>query len=536
MMSYFKKAITILLVLVLSVVSIHAQENENNNAFELKLKGDHDFYFHLPLYDEGTFLYPISSPKMINRLGLNFSRKKMKVVTEWELRTIPDVNGQQTETTSLIPLENYLKYEGAKMNASFGLQKFAWGMADRINPTNNINPLDYNITGFEQEQIPVLSAAFSYFPNDKWKIEAIYLPYDQPDAIFWNYSEAIPAALFAKYTISDFDFINQTPVLQLVTQDKNISELSPEYGLKSGIYAGKLNYYSSGIDWSLSYVYDFDSYFSPVVYTENYLPGITTELENKINQSLPPGDAANLIYALSNTGATSIAEIDLKRKRIHRLGANAKTIIGRFGWWLEACYSITEQENSLDYTNRGSDLSFVLGTDFFYGPNDRFYANIQYTGKWVPDFYTGFYTDYPDGLPSLTGQTDEEYMQTYYYRALTQSLGFQSETWQHGVAANLNFSFFNERLKTALVAYLQIPQNYDNKEKDRCGSLALLPSIDYSPGNSLHFKLGAYLAYSAYKNPGSDDIRYDDKSSMIGLLNPYNNIYLKVSYSWNHNL
>lgn len=524
----------VFIMLSIGMLKIQAQNLTTENAFNFNIKGDHDFYFHFPLNNGGGFQYPITSPKSINNFELKISDKHIKVVSGWELRIIVPENGQQDETTLLIPKENYIRYATNKLNLTFGLQKYPWGMADMVNPTNNLNSLDYTITGFEPEQIPVFSSSMEYFPNDKWKIQAVYIPFDQSDNIFWSYSEAVPEALFSKYIISDFDFSTQTPTVEYLPQSKSISELNPEYGLNSGIYACRVNLYSSKIDLSLSYVYDFDSYYTPQITTEKYLPGITSTLEDKINQTLPSNEAAQLIDYLSNISSYALSNIDLSRKRIHRLGTNTKTTIGRFGVWLEACYSITEQKNIDDYRNRGNDLFYVLGTDFFFGPNDRFYANIQYTGKWIPDYYHSFYTDYPKGIPKPEFQDNNEYMQEYFYRTLVQPLGFQNEIWQHGMSVKFDYSFFNGKLKPSFVGYIQIPTGYDTAEKSRMGSLLMMPSLDYSNGNALRFTLGCYLSYSAYKNAGSNQTKYNDNASILGLLNTYNNLFLKISYSWSH--
>ena len=112
----------------------------------------------------------------------------------------------------------------------------------------------------------------------------------------------------------------------------------------------------------------------------------------------------------------------------------------------------------------------------------------------------------------------------------------QTEKYTHGFVASLDFNFFNGTLKPSFNAYYSLPSGYDKKEKKRYGSLLLMPEIDYSPGNSLHFYLGANLAYSWFKPRGSNKVRNDDQTDLIGFLNPYNNIYLKIEYKWNHNI
>ncbi len=517
-----------------TIFSIKTPVVAQNNNLNLTLKGYHDFFFHIPASEGGNFQYPITSPKNINLVGLQLDKGNVKLVSEWQLRNIPDQSGIQNNMVQLIPRENYVKYIGKKLDITFGLQKFSWGMADKVNPTDNINPQDFTITGFEPEKIPILATTVNYYPNDNWKIQAVYVPYEQGDAIFWSYEDAIPENFFSKYIISDFDFNTHTPEITYIEQDRNVFSSNPVYSLKSSIIGGKINYFSSIIDLSLNYLYDITPFYTPLITTETYVPGITTGLENKIYQTLPPADADNLIYNLSNIQSVRASEIEILKKRIHRFGGSAKTIAGRYGLWAEACYSITEQNGKDDFTNRGNDLFFVVGTDSFFGPNNRFYMNLQYIGKWIPNYYKTFYTHYPDGFPDPAHQDNESYMQEYYYRALTQPLGFQNATYLHGISSNFKFSFFNGKFKPSLVSYFQIPTGYDNAEKNRYTNMIFMPAMDYSNGNSLHFILGAYLSYAPYKMAGKNTVEYNDLATIPGLLNPYNNIYLKISYSWNY--
>jgi hypothetical protein len=522
------KLLTLLVIVLITGQTAIAQKSN------FSIHGKDDFYFHFPVNTGGKFEYPITAPKFVDLIGIKVNNSRLKFVSDWQIRSFVQDFGQQNDYVKLLARENYLKYKGNKLNITVGWQKFSWGMADKINPTDRLNPRDYTLTAFETQKIPVFATTADYYPSDKWKLQAVYIPYKQKNDYFWKNSDFIPDEFFEKYTISDIDFTTSKPELTFIQQNKTVIEKNPEFGLKSPVLGGKINFYSSAVDLALGYIYDYDNFFTPDIYTEKYYPGITPELQTKIQNTLPANDALALIAYLNSIQSTHISKVDLLRKRIHRFNFSAKTIVGKFGLWAEAAYSVTTQKNKNDFKNRSNELFYVLGTDFNFGANEQHYANVQYIGKWLPNFYNGFYSDYPNGLPEQDRQDDETYMQSYYYKALTQTFGLQNAGYLHALSANVKFSFLEGKLKPSILAYVQIPENYDNKQMKRYAEMFFMPTIDYSPGNALHFILGAYLAYAPYKPADADKINFDNPYTMLGLVNQYNNIFLKVSYSWNY--
>jgi hypothetical protein len=102
--------------------------------------------------------------------------------------------------------------------------------------------------------------------------------------------------------------------------------------------------------------------------------------------------------------------------------------------------------------------------------------------------------------------------------------------------AQLEWSFLNGKIKPVINGYFNLPDKYDTKEKKRYGSLLLMPEIDFAPGNSLHLYLGANLAYAWFKPTGTNTIKNNDRSDLIGYLYPYNNMYFKISYKWDQTI
>jgi hypothetical protein len=504
--------------------------------FKIKLYGDHFFQYHIPVNEDyNNYNTLITVPKLFNTLGIHIKNNNIELVSEWEFRGMADKTGEWDSLSNIRIGENYIKWNPGKINLGFGFQNYTWGVADELNPTDNLNPENYE-TGYKIEKVPVLSASVKYYPASWWSLEGVYIPFEQTDEYFFDTRDEIPAELFQEAYFSGYDLPTQRPETSLKTTEDSVYYIYPKYNYESGILGFKSSFYTPSVDFSLSYMYDSDPFYTPQIELERYAVVISQELEDYLYNNLSEEDASYIINQLSGYNTYRIKSAGLKRTRIHRLGFDVKTIVDRYGIWLESCYSITEDKNNNSYKIRNHDLAWTAGFDFFYGPNDRFYVNFQYAGKWIPGFDNQFYTDYPWGMPDENYMDNEQYMEEYYYRALAQPLGIQTEGTTHGFMAQLEWSFLNGKIKPVINGYYTLPVNYDKKEKKRYGSLLLMPEIDFAPGNSLHLFLGTNLAYSWFRPAGSNTVKNNDHSDLIGYLYPYNNIWFKISYKWDQML
>ena len=517
-----KRLVIAIVVLLITTVKLSAQEDDFDldsllETIEepktlIKLKGEHYFQYHFPLKG-GSYDTFIKAPKFINEFKLQVFHRNIEVVSEWELRGVMDKSGEWGKLSDYKIGKNYIKWNKEKFNLAFGYQVYKWGVADEFNPTNNLNPKNYE-KGYESEEIPILSVSGKYYPNENTSVEAVFIPFEQNDEYFFSYADEVPSAMFGKYSYKNIPS-GSAPQFLVNNSDKNVNVKNLEYNPKSVIAGIKANYYSNSFDFSVSYVYDVDPYYSPEIKLEKY--------------SLEAGNSSML------QSAYKTAEINLVRNRIHRLGFDIKTIYDKYGIWTEVCYSFTNDKNRLEYKKRKNELSIVTGLDFRYGPNDRFYINLQYTGRLVKDYYSGFFSDYSNGLPDTDFINDHSYMEKYFYRGLVQNLRMQSEKYLQGILAQFEWSFYDETIKPVLNVYYTLPGGYDENEKKRYGSLLLNPELEYDNGEAFKIQLGANLAYSWYKDKISGEIKSNDRADLIGYLNPFNNIYLKVSYEWNFN-
>ena len=229
-------------------------------------------------------------------------------------------------------------------------------------------------------------------------------------------------------------------------------------------------------------------------------------------------------YTMAPTYEVSVA---LKRERIHRIGLDAKTTVGKFGIWTEAAYDITESSGSDDYANRRSKLDYVVGTDFNFGPNDVGYLNFQYIGTWIPGYDDSFYADLNAGKITDLAEV--------YERALVESLGLDTEGLLQGCTANLKYELADATFTPQLTAVFAVPFIYDDTEAKRYCSFALNPELDIKPVDSFHIKLGADLAYALVK-PAGEDLQLDTSTDKIGVYTPSNNVYIKILYKWSYDL
>jgi hypothetical protein len=355
------------------------------------------------------------------------------------------------------------------------------------------------------DKIPVLAADAVWYPTDSISVEGVFLPTAQNSIYpvdFAEMADAGAAALTAKWSaalVSLYGGLGYTGYSSCAT-----ALAVPDNGPESAIAGGKLNYKSAAFDASLSYLYDRDPFYTPVV-----------------------------SVAKNGLGLPTAVSISLERERIHRFGLDAKTTLGKFGLWAEAAYSLTRNDGSSDdYEYRRSKLDYVLGVDFNFGPNDVGYANLQYIGTWIPGYDDSFYEDLLAGKITDTAAV--------YQRALAESLGLDTEGLLQGATVNVKYEIADATFTPQVTAVVAVPFLYDGKNalnqdvKRYCG-LALNPEIDIKPVDSFHIKLGADLAY-AWTKVGSGDVKLDTTTDKIGVYTSSNTVYLKILYKWNYDL
>lgn len=502
-----KKILIISLILVISLL-IHAQDEyrdlfddlsadlnetpvddtENNKdkkllgrdvKFTIMLTGDHGFEFHIPLIpDYMDFDGYIKSPKVINDFGIEIAVKNLKLITHWEFNLILNGWGDWSKFLEIIPLENYISWSPWKFTFGLGFQKYNWGTADVINPTDNINLKDIR-EPFNPRKISVFSLYIGFFPVNFMSIEALYIPFYlmPPFSLTELFEDAFGSEL--------------EPTFQNV--------INPEFfGL-----GGKLSFFLKHADFSFSYLTKVEPYYS-----------LDLDLEYVYDPS-----SDNHIYSAS--------EVEMLHRRLHYIGADFRTNVGIFGLWLEVCYSLSEDYLMQNYDIRNHQLSWTAGFDFNYGPNSDFYCNIQYFGYFNPFYDQDFYRDYDDGLPEANEV--KSYYREFYYRSLTDVLGGVTEGLLNGLSIQMKWPVLKSKLVPTLELLYSIPAIYNTDREARYGNLYIKPELEINPMEAFYILIGADLFFSWHTLEGNLDI---DESNITGANYENTNFFIEVRYKW----
>lgn len=518
--------------------------------FKLSLYGDHKFEFRMPVIpDYFNFEGDIKAPKFLNELGIEINYKDLKFKSAGKFDILLNDFGSWDKVLNLRPLENYISWSPWKVKLSAGLQYFSWGTADKLNPTDNINPRDYTV-GANYEKIPILSAAFSMYPVDFFSFDVVYVPFEQNDIFPVNYEDEIPEALFYgkkmdKTSAVKYLKTNLMAILSgIITQDDIKSEFEKytsdvnngknvnitELGFKPENFTigGKTNFRFPKVDFSFSYLYDFDQYYTPqLALINDEIKGSDATADTSLPLPYPP-----YIGNSTTTKFYRVSELKFVRNRIHRFGADIKATVDRFGIWGEVCFNMTEDYLMESYKLRNHKVSYSTGFDFSYGPNDDFYFNFQYFGDVNLGYDDKFYKDYKDGKPDSSKINDEKYMEEFYYRAMVNQLGGETEGFMQGVSLKMKWPVLDSLLTPSIAASYMLPLIYDYDREIRYGSMYLNPEFDIMPIDSFHITIGADLYFSWYDDKTDNDPVKLTTTDKIGRYHKDSSVYLAIKYKW----
>lgn len=147
--------------------------------------------------------------------------------------------------------EAYIDYEGESFDLRIGKQVYAWGKADSINPTNNLNPVDFSdLLDTDDEEIGIVSLRGRYYLGN-WTFEGAVIPAFEPN-IFPGYN--------SRWNL----FPKDLSVLPVQTRE-------PSKEFQNIQYAGRLSSSFSGWDFSASYYRGFEKFPSVFIKSDSVL-------------------------------------------------------------------------------------------------------------------------------------------------------------------------------------------------------------------------------------------------------------------------
>ncbi len=286
--------------------------------------------------------------------------------------------------------EAYLDVSLGPVDLRVGKQIIAWGRADRINPTDNLTPRDFTLLVSEDDDQRLGPFAIkTTYYIGGFSLTGVWLPHFE--------SDTIP--------------LRQPPPLF------TLREREPDETV--GQWALKIEQTGKRVDWSFSYFDGFDPF-----------PDL-------------------------GIGQVSTARVDvlLRNHRIHVIGADAATTIGRYGLRGEMAYTFTEDAGGRNPEVKNPFFFLVVGGDrtFFEYLN----INLQYIVRVVVNFRSPF-------------QIQDFIQRNVAIQQAVQTN--QLDRVQHGISLRLSHKWWNETLEGEVVGVFAITR----------GGYVIRPKVTYA--------------------------------------------------------
>jgi len=248
------------------------------------------------------------------------------------------------------------------LDLKIGRQRIAWGSADQMNPTDNLNPHDLeDILDFGRHRGSDAINLTYYIKND-FSIQAVFIPFFQP--------ANLPVGVFSDAIFPSFELPADTNV-KINEIRTVIKKPALKFGTNSTV-GFKFKAFVKTVDFSLSYVYGYDG-----------LPFLTKKTVIPIDPIIYPW-----------TWRIDV-EAELSYVRQHILGLDFSTNIKGVGVWGEAALFMLgddvrdstivnsilplippEVTDSIVLNRKKPFLKFIIGADYHFGKSS--YINVQY--------------------------------------------------------------------------------------------------------------------------------------------------------------
>ncbi|MCK5690702.1 hypothetical protein KAI87_15585, partial [Myxococcota bacterium] len=237
------------------------------------------------------------------------------------------------------------------IDVRIGKQRIAWVRADRLNPTDNLNPDDFSDFLNFGEKVPswAIKADWTII-EERLKLTAVWLPSPLP----------VTMPRYAALPLGDGS-LELPPGISVVETSTTLS--NRKYDLEHSMQALKLGGTLSSINWSLSYFHGYDDL--PLAKSVLITPLSLTELR---------------------------VDTEMKLPEVHIIGADFAGELLSVGWWAEVATTIPAREERLAVTHpfTGTPITteevslasdpytkYTLGLDYTFSGGT--YLNLQYS-------------------------------------------------------------------------------------------------------------------------------------------------------------
>ncbi len=385
---------------------------------------------------------------------------------------------------SITPGEIYLSLYLDNLDITLGYQRFAWGTADGINPTDNINPKDLSdlnnlaSTDVSDLVMPVFAAGVTWYPVDFMAVEGVVLPVFTPPGLP-DIASYLPEEL-SEMTVN-FNY--------------------PDTALPSFESGVRTIFYLSAMDFSFSYLYAWDD--TPDIHVH---AGI-------VESSEYPG----VTYGQPDS-------VDFNFNRVHIFGADFALPVGDIDLRGEAAYVLTSDVEGTDIYVKNPYLHYVVEAGYIF---DKITTNLLFSQKIISNFKK--ISDYDYALTAVNQTSsfyEEGYTINFFPLASDQRGPVMSTLMLVG-----SISLMNGYLEPSLICIYNFPDDYDdNASGTKLGSLMAAPSVTYQIADAFDIEAGARIFVSLMED-GSGSIVTDDLTP-FGMADDLDQFYLKMRYSY----
>ena len=391
----------------------------------LSLKAEHLLLGGGALSEVSSLSEPSLQPRMENRIQFYFDQNKGLALAAgllwYNLLKEDPQSGQITWQSELDSGETYVSLYNLQglWSLYLGFQYFSWGTADRISPIDILNPRNLRLSPrprlnrSRQEKLSVLGVKFQLEPISWFRLEAAYLPFYRDNQLDTRAALKGPLALMGikkppKVLGSALDFRKPTlgGRMRFDLRSQNVS-----------------------VTLGLNYLYAPDSALTPKI---------------KVKRAKDPKTGNSLPFFVAD-------ELQLEREQLHHWGFDVRLGFPSWNLWLDSVFSLNPNWSKGSYATRSPKFESVLGMDVQYGPQQRFYANFQYSLRWLPDYRESLDSlDYQstDLQPFGINQTlpfqvnrKQDYYRNYYLYQLSDPLAGYNEGLLQRFLLSLDFPF-----------------------------------------------------------------------------------------------
>ena len=385
------------------------------------------------------------------------------------------------DTFLFIPGEMTLSLYLESFDIKVGYQRFSWGRADGVNPSDLTNPVNMSslsnlaVTERSERLLPVIGAGLTWYAKDTLIIEGIYLPSFTPP-VLPSLSASLPE------TLSGTQIVLTYPAT------------APD-SFEAGIRANMLT--SIG-DFSVSYFYGFDE-----------VPTLT---------------AQTAVQDMGGYETGVLETLRLSFDRVHIIAGDFAVPLQNVDLRGEAAFIITSDLRTEHVSVRNPFLHYTLSAGYTFF--ESFRTTIAFSQKIIAG-YEGV-SDYPYSV-QLPDQ-DAAYYDEAYTILFSPMVSGQRAPVMTSIMAAITTPLFSDYLELSVLAMYNLPEEYQSGPGTKLGDLLISPSLSWQVADAMEVTAGAHLFFSYLIDDEGTWI--SDPSTTFGMADTFDQAYLKARYSF----